>query len=82
MKALLMIGGKITTKVHVISFGNYTFSGVTMTAMIVWLLKNWLGKSARRLPTNSAALITRRHSVSVIVAMATVAIMWDTALNT
>ena len=53
-----------------------------MIIQIVRRQNGTLEKSAIRLHINSAALITKRNSVSVIIAMPSLAIMLGTVLNT
>ena len=49
---------------------------------IVRRLNGMLEKSAIRLHTNSAALITKRNSISVMVAMLSLVSIGNTVLNT
>ena len=57
------------------------FADVITIIQIVRRLNGMLEKSAIRLHTNSAALITKRNSISVMVAMPSLANIGNTVLN-
>ena len=60
----------------------WIFADVIAIIWIVRRLNGTLEKSAIRLHTNSAVLITKRNSISVMVAMLSLVSIGNTVLNT
>ena len=60
----------------------WIFADVITIIWIVRRLNGTLEKSAIRLHTNSAVLITKRNSISVMVAMLSLVSIGNTVLNT